>query len=86
MQVFSTELTNPGSLKSGEYLEERMLLQAGKMIGSDREGVISVCRDWILRRDGPYTMFADDRARGDDRTLKQTKNFNPQKHQFRPST
>lgn len=59
LSAFQSDLDNPGSLKSGEYLEEQILktvrcaLRAG-----DRDGVIDALREWLSLGREPETMLA----------------------------
>ncbi len=63
LDAFETDLTNPGSLKSGEFLEDRIRERAARLIPGDRAGVVDAFRDWIARRSEPFTMLAVDVAR-----------------------
>jgi hypothetical protein len=58
-RALQSDLDAPGSLKSGEYLEERILWTVRRaVIAGDREGVVEVMRDWLLLRREPQTMLA----------------------------
>jgi hypothetical protein len=51
-------LENPGSMKSGEYLEEQVRQQLERALLVDRLGVIEALNDWVLLREEPQTMLA----------------------------
>lgn len=58
---FATDLANPGSLKSGEYLRKGILTSAQRALdGGDREGLVSALQDWLGERSEPKTMLAVD--------------------------
>lgn len=56
--AFETDLTNPGSQKSGEYLSEHLIQRARSFLNEDRIGVVEALREWIARRDKLYTLHA----------------------------
>jgi hypothetical protein len=56
--LLDTAMTDPGSYKSGEYLEEHAFDYLNKIINSDREGIIEALREWIGLRSEPETMLA----------------------------
>lgn len=58
LRTFETALTDPGSLKSGEYLEEHILVSAKKLILTDRANLVNVLREWLSMKDEPRTMLA----------------------------
>jgi len=58
-QALQSDLDNPASLKSGEYLEERVLKTIrGAVIAGDRDGVVETLREWLILRQEPQTMLA----------------------------
>jgi len=57
-KTFEADFTNPGSIKSGEYLAEHVLNRAKELIHNDRLGLVEVLRSWILQRSEPRTMLA----------------------------
>ncbi len=58
MNLFETDFTNPGSYKSGEYLEEHVLIRAKRIVRNDRPNLIEVLREWLALRTEPKTMLA----------------------------
>lgn len=46
--------------KGGEYLYADINKRAKKLIFSDRNGIIDVCKYWISLREEPYTLLAVD--------------------------
>lgn len=51
-------LNDPGSQKSGEYLEEHVSVQLKRSIGDDRVGVVQALESWLEFRKEPQTMIA----------------------------
>ena len=62
--LFQTALTNPGSMKSGEYLQDLIVEIVERVLrtGQYHELVASV-KEWLLLRKDPETMLAVDAAR-----------------------
>lgn len=58
LSAFQTDFNNPGSLKSGEYLEEQIVKRARWLFPKDPSGVIEALREWLLNRQEPHTMLA----------------------------
>ncbi len=58
LAALETDLSDPGSLKSGEYLEEHVLRRARQIVANDRSGLVEVLEDWILLRAEPRTALA----------------------------
>jgi|SRR5687768_5758571 hypothetical protein len=58
LAVFETALTDPGSYKSGEYLQEHVLIYAKKFLISDRVGLIGALCEWISLKSEPLTMLS----------------------------
>ena len=53
------DFENPGSQKSGEYLEEHVLATAYRaLILGDRQALVEVLRDWISTRRAPQSRLA----------------------------
>lgn len=51
-------LSDPGALKSGEWLEEHIADALKTFVSSDREGVVAALAEWIAMRDEPRSMIA----------------------------
>jgi hypothetical protein len=49
---------DPGSEKSGEYLEEHIIEVVRGLINTDRKALISIFQDWLNLRKDPETMLA----------------------------
>jgi hypothetical protein len=58
LAAFETVITDPGSIKSGEYLEDHILSYAKKFLDIDRLGLIGALCEWIYFRSEPRTMLA----------------------------
>jgi hypothetical protein len=58
-----TDMSDPGSYKSGEYLEEHILASANAALLTDRVGLIAALREWLSLRDESRTMLAVTMAR-----------------------
>lgn len=57
--ALQSDLDSPGSLKSGEYLEERILRTVRRaLVAGDRDGVVETMREWLILRQEPQTMLA----------------------------
>jgi len=56
--AFGTAFTDPGSVKSGEYLREHILAAAERFVASDRSALLEVLTEWLQMRDEPHTMLA----------------------------
>ena len=52
------DLSNPGSRKSGEYLEDRITVRLRQSLVHDRDGVVGALTDWLILRQEPQTMLA----------------------------
>ncbi len=55
---FESDLEDPGSLKSGEYLEAHVLAHARSAAAKDKDSLVEVLRDWLLITNEPRTMLA----------------------------
>ena len=53
-----TAMSDPGSFKSGEYLEEHVSLYAKQFLQTDRLGLIEALREWIILKREPQMMLA----------------------------
>ena len=58
LSEFNNILTDPGSLKSGEYLEAHIIQCIQSLIKTDRPGLVETIRDWIAMEKEPQTMLA----------------------------
>jgi hypothetical protein len=59
-----TALSDPGSLKSGEYLLRQAVARAKGALGEgDRTGLIEALREWLAEYSEPRTMLAVDLAK-----------------------
>lgn len=58
IMVFETDLTDPGSLKSGEYLESHILTHAQEIVRANRPALIEILTEWLALRIEPQTMLA----------------------------
>ncbi|MCO6455263.1 MAG: hypothetical protein J5I93_08175 [Pirellulaceae bacterium] len=58
LAMLASDLNDPGSQKSGEYLEEHVLRQARSAVASDRVGLVEAMRQWLELRREPETMLA----------------------------
>jgi hypothetical protein len=56
--LFETDLTNPGSYKSGEFLRDHIANRSEALLDSNRTAVIGALREWILSRSEPQSMVA----------------------------
>jgi hypothetical protein len=57
MEKFETIIRKPES-DYGDYLYEDILAEGKYLINKDRNGVIEVCREWLLMRKAPHTFLA----------------------------
>jgi hypothetical protein len=58
LRAFETHLTDPGAMKSGEYLEAHILAHARSVAARERDSLVEVLRDWLLMTNEPRTMLA----------------------------
>ncbi|MCK9589240.1 MAG: hypothetical protein WC076_09860 [Terrimicrobiaceae bacterium] len=56
--IFETDFSNPGSVKSGEYLEDHVLTHAQEIVKANRGALIEILADWLAMRTEPQTMLA----------------------------
>lgn len=56
--AFESDLEDPGSLKSGEYLEAHVLAHARSAAAIEKDTLVEVLRDWLLITNEPRTMLA----------------------------
>ena len=55
---FETDFTNPGSIKLGEYLQEKILSRARNIVQKNRPNLIELLKEWLALRSEPKTMLA----------------------------
>ncbi|GEM_PF-6978331 len=58
LALLQTDLSNPTSLKSGEYLEEQVKKRAVVIFEYDKVGLVEAMREWIILAKDPETMLA----------------------------
>ncbi len=59
VQALQSDLDNPASFKSGEYLEDRILRSVRRALAAgNRDGVLDALREWLNLRQEPHTMLA----------------------------
>ena len=58
LAALETDMNDPGAYKSGEYLEEHVLMHAQWFLPVDRSGLIEALREWLSLRSEPRTMLA----------------------------
>ena len=58
LELLETDMADPGSFKSGEYLREHVLIHAGAALADDRKGLVEALREWLNFRTDPRTMLA----------------------------
>jgi hypothetical protein len=58
LSALETTFNDPGSFKSGEYLEEHVLLYARQFLHTDRLGLVDALCSWIILKNEPRTMLA----------------------------
>jgi hypothetical protein len=58
LPILETAMNDPGSFKSGEYLEEHVLTDARKFLVSDRIGLVEALCEWVSLKSEPQTMLA----------------------------
>lgn len=58
LAILESDISNPGSYKSGEYLEEHVLEHAVDILHKDKQGLIEALKDWIEAQSEPRTMLA----------------------------
>lgn len=63
LRLFETDLSDPGSYKSGEYLRDHVMTHAKAILADNRESLIEALRQWIESRSEPRTMVAVSIAR-----------------------
>jgi hypothetical protein len=56
--ILESDMSNPGSYKSGVYLEEHTLSHAAAVLQKDKQGLIEALMDWIETQSEPRTMLA----------------------------
>jgi hypothetical protein len=58
--LFNTDFSDPGSVKSGEYLSEHVLSHANYILNyrHERHGLIEVMKNWLEERRLPQTLLA----------------------------
>jgi hypothetical protein len=58
-RALQSDLENPGAIKSGEYLQERILRTVRRaLVAGERDGVVEALREWLILRREPHTMLA----------------------------
>jgi hypothetical protein len=58
LSVLETAINDPGSFKSGEYLDDHVLLYASQFLHTDRLGLIEALCKWVNLKNEPRTMLA----------------------------
>jgi hypothetical protein len=58
LPLLETALNDPGSFKSGEYLEEHVLTYAKKCLVTARIGLIEALCEWVSLKSESHTMLA----------------------------
>ena len=58
LEQLETDITDPGSYKSGEYLRTHVLSRAKAISSMDRDGLVEAMREWLGMRSEPKTMIA----------------------------
>ena len=58
LELFETDMTDPGSWKSGEYLKDHVLQHATNVLSNDRDGLIDALHEWLKARSEPRTTIA----------------------------
>ena len=58
LAMFDTDLADPGSVKSGEYLEAHVLAHARSAVSMDRQGLVNILTEWLSETSEPKTMLA----------------------------
>lgn len=58
LAILESDISNPGSYKSGEYLEEHALRHAFNIVTTDRPGLVEALTEWINLKTEPRTMLA----------------------------
>lgn len=56
--ILEGDINNPGSSKSGEYLEEHVLRHSAEIVQTDRQGLVEALKEWIEAKEEPRTMLA----------------------------
>jgi hypothetical protein len=58
--LFNTDFSDPGAVKSGEYLAEHVLSHANYIINycHERDGLVEVMKSWLEGRKLPHTLLA----------------------------
>lgn len=58
LTILESDVQDPGSYKSGEYLEEHALRHASYIVETDRQGLVEALTEWINAKTEPRTMLA----------------------------
>lgn len=58
LSVLETDVEDPGSEKSGEYLEQHVLAHASAIAGHSRRELIEALRHWLALKTLPRTLVA----------------------------
>jgi hypothetical protein len=58
LAILESDISNPGSYKSGEYLEEHTISHAVDVLQNDKQGLIEALMDWIETQSEPRTVLA----------------------------
>jgi len=58
LEKLQTALNDPGSQKSGEYLQDLVAKQLKRSVDDDRAGVVQALEAWLKTREEPQTMLA----------------------------
>jgi hypothetical protein len=63
LELLEMDMSDPGSVKSGEYLRDHVLQHVRSALTTDRSGVVDALREWLNSRSEPRTMLAVSVAR-----------------------
>lgn len=58
LTILESDIRDPGSYKSGEYLEEHAMRHASNIVEIDRQGLVEALIEWINTKTEPRTMLA----------------------------
>lgn len=58
LQAIETDLTNPGSEKSGEYLLDQLTQTALWAVARDRAALVEILEDWLRSSEASRTLWA----------------------------
>ncbi len=58
LSLLETDMTDPASLKDGDYLENQVLSHSRFVLQTDRNGLVAALDEWLHERSDPRTMLA----------------------------